>query len=170
MKIVMAESLLEIALTDQNKLSLVKDGALQPLLQLLLNDDVEIKKVAVKALVQLSSLPENGLQMIREGVGKPLLELLYRHSLQSPTLCEQVVATIMHLAISTTHQQAIAEQVSFLDSEEDIFKFFSLISLTEPEIQNKILNAFQALCHSFSGFSIRRRLRQVCTFLLSSKF
>ncbi|KAJ1383091.1 Zinc finger, RING/FYVE/PHD-type [Sesbania bispinosa] len=160
-KTVMAENLSEIALTDQNKLSLVKDGALQPLLQLLLNDEVEIKKVAVKALLQLSSLPENGLQMIREGVAQPLLELLYRHSLQSPTLHEQVVATIMHIAISTTHQQAVAEQVSFLDSEEDIFKFFSLISLTVPEIQNMILKAFQALCQSFSGFSIRKRLKQI---------
>lgn len=162
-KIVMAETLSEIPLTDQNKLSLVKDGALQPLLQLLVNNDLEIKNVAVKALLQLSSLPENGLHMLKEGVAQPLLELLYHHSLQSTTLLEQVVATIMHLAISTTHQEAVAGQVSFLASDEDTFKFFSLISLTEPEIQNKILKAFQALCQSFSGFSIRNRLRQVCT-------
>ncbi|RDX74169.1 Malignant T-cell-amplified sequence 1, partial [Mucuna pruriens] len=161
MKIVMTETLSEITLTDQNKLSLVKDGALRPLLQLLLNNDVEIMKVAVKALLQLSSLPENGLQMIKEGVAQPLLELLYCHSLQSPTLLEQVVATIMHLAISTSHPQAEAEHVSLLDSEDDIFKFFSLISLTEPEIQNKILKAFQALCQSFYGFRIRKRLRQI---------
>ncbi|KAL2339584.1 hypothetical protein Fmac_007524 [Flemingia macrophylla] len=161
MKIVMTETLSKITLTDQNKLSLVKEGALQPLLQLLLNNDLEVKKVAVKALLQLSSLPENGLQMIKEGVAQPLLELLYCHSLQSPTLLEQVVATIMQLAISTTHQLAEAEKVSLLDSEEDIFKFFSLTSLTEPEIQNKILRAFQALCQSFYGFHIRKRLRQI---------
>lgn len=78
MKIVMTETLSKITLTDQNKLSLVKDGALQPLVQLLLNDDLEIKKVAVKALLQFSSLPENGLQMIKEGVAPPLLELRCR--------------------------------------------------------------------------------------------
>ncbi|CAJ1974430.1 unnamed protein product [Sphenostylis stenocarpa] len=161
MKRVMTETLSEISLTDQNKLSLVKDGALQPLLQLLLNDDVEIKKVSAKALLQLSNLPENGLQMIKEGVAQPLLELLYCHCLQSPTLLEQVVTTIMHLAKSTTHQQAEADQISFLDSEEDIYKFFSLISLTAPEIQNRILQAFQALCQSFYGFRIRKRLRQI---------
>ncbi|KAK7282540.1 hypothetical protein RIF29_11409 [Crotalaria pallida] len=161
MKITMTKTLAEIALTDQNKLSLVKDGALHPLLQLLLKNDVEIKKVVVKALLQLSSLPENGLQMIKEGVAQPLLELLYCHSLQSPTLREQVVATIMHLAISTTHQQAEADWISLLDSEEDIFKFFSLISLTGPEIQSMILKAFQALCQSFFGFTIRMRLRQI---------
>jgi len=170
MKIVMTETLSKITLTDQNKLSLVKDGALQPLVQLLLNDDLEIKKVAVKALLQFSSLPENGLQMIKEGVAPPLLELLYCHSLQSPTLLEQVVATIMHLAMSTTYQHAEPEQVSLLDSEEDIYKFFSLISLTEPEIQNKILRAFQALCQSFYGLRIRKRLRQVCTFFEFPKF
>ncbi|WVZ19296.1 hypothetical protein V8G54_006618 [Vigna mungo] len=160
-KRVMAETLSEITLIDQNKLSLVKDGALQPLLQLLLNDDLEIKKVSVKALLQLSSMPENCLQMIKEGVAQPLLELLYCHSLQSPTLLEQVVATIMHLAMSTTHQQAEAEQLSFLDSDEDVYKFFSLISLTDHEIQNKILKALQALSQSFYGFRIRKRLRQI---------
>ncbi|CAL0327500.1 unnamed protein product [Lupinus luteus] len=161
MKIIMTETLSKIALTDQNKLSLVKDGALKPLLHLLLHNEVEIKKVVVKALLQLSTLPENGLQMIREGVAQPLLELLYCHSLQSPTLREQVVSTIMHLAISTTHQKAEEEQVSLLDSEEDIYKFFSLISLTGPEIQSMILKAFQALCQSFSGFTTRKRLRQI---------
>ncbi|XP_027365075.1 U-box domain-containing protein 43-like isoform X2 [Abrus precatorius] len=158
------QNVIEMAKANYLKPLLLKlstDGALQPLLQLLLNNDVEMKKVAVKALLQLSSLPENGLQMIKEGVAQPLFELLYYHSLQTPTLLEHVVATIMHLAISTTHQQAEADQVSLLDSEEDIFKFFSLISLTEPDIQNKILKAFQSLCQSFSGFRIRKRLRQI---------
>ena len=166
----MTETLSEIELTDQNKLSLVKDGVLRPLLQLLLNNDNEIKELVVRALLKLSSLPENGLQMIREGVAQPLLELLYYHSLPSPILCEQVVATIVHLAISTTHQQAEAEQVSLVNSEEDVFKFFSLVSLTEPDVQNKILKAFHALCQSFSGFTIRTRLRQVCTFIKVPKF
>ncbi|KAI4338004.1 hypothetical protein L6164_016360 [Bauhinia variegata] len=161
MKITMTEILSEITLTDQNKLSIMKDGALGPLLQLLLNDDMEIKKVAVKALQQLSSLPENGLQMIKEGVAGPLFELLYRHSLQSPALGEEVAVTILHLAISTTHQKADEGQISLIDSEEDIFKFFSLISFAEPEIQIKILRAFQAMCQSPSGFTIRTRLRQI---------
>ncbi|KAF7830749.1 U-box domain-containing protein 44-like [Senna tora] len=160
-KIIMTKALSEISLADQNKLSLVKDGALQPLLHLLSNTDLEIKKVALKALLQLSSLPENGLQMIREGVAQPLFELLYRHSLQSPALRELAAATIMHLAVSTTHQQSDQVQVSLLDSEEDVFKFFSLISLTGPYVQSKILETFQALCRSPSGFTIRERLRQL---------
>nr|XP_025612666.2 U-box domain-containing protein 44-like isoform X2 [Arachis hypogaea] len=136
-KILMAETVSEIELTEQNKLSLVKDGAVRPLLGLLLENDVEIKKVVVKCLLKLSSLLENGMLMIKQGVTRPLLELLYSHSLQSPALQELIVATIMHLAISTTHQQAEEERVLLLDSEE------------------------QALCQSLSGFTIRMWLRQI---------
>ncbi|XP_028789814.1 U-box domain-containing protein 43 [Neltuma alba] len=160
-KIIMAKTLSEIELTDQNKISIVRDGALQPLLQLLSNSDVKIKEIAVKALLQFSSLPENGLHMIREGVAQSLFELLYRHSLQSPTLREQAAATMMHLAMSTTHQRADEVQVSLLDSEDDVFKFFSLVSFTGPDIQSKILKTFMAMCQSPSGLTIRERLRQL---------
>lgn len=159
--IIMTKTLSEIELTDQNKVSVIKDGALPPLLQLLSHSDVQVKEVALKALLQLSSLPENGLQMIREGVAKLLFELLYRHSLQSTILREPAAAMLMHLAMSTTHQQADAVQVSLLDSEDDVFKFFSLVSFTGPDIQCKILKTFLAMCQSPSGFTIRERLRQL---------
>ncbi|XP_059434015.1 U-box domain-containing protein 44-like isoform X2 [Corylus avellana] len=160
-RMIMVKTLSEIELTDHNKLSILKDGALRPLLQLLSNGDLEMKKVAVKALLHLSNVPENGLQMIREGAVGPLFELLYRHSLSSPTLREQVAATIMHLATSTTLQEADKEQVFLLESEEDIFKLFSLISLTGPDIQRSILQSFHAMCQSPSGFNIRLKLRQL---------
>lgn len=164
----MAETFSEIELTDHYKLSMVKDGALRPLLQMLSHGELEMKKVAVKALLQLSDLPQNGLQMIKEGAVGPLFELLYRHSLSSPTLREQVAATIMHLAVSTTLQEADQEQVLLLESQEDIFKLFSLISLTGPDIQRSILHTFQALCHSPNGFDIRMKLVQVIIKLLGS--
>lgn len=160
-RMIMAETLSEIELIDHNKLSILKDGALRPLLQLLSNGDLEMKKVAAKALLHLSNVLENGLQMIREGAVGPLFELLYRHSLSSPTLREQVAATIMHLATSTTLQEADQEQVFLLESEEDIFKLFSLISLTGPDIQISILQSFHAMCQSPPGFNIMLKLRQV---------
>ncbi|XP_008234691.1 PREDICTED: U-box domain-containing protein 43-like [Prunus mume] len=160
-KVLMAGTLSEIELTDHNKLSIVKDGALGPLLQLLSHSDLEKRKVGVKALLHLSKLSQNGLQMIREGAVGPLFELLYCHSLLSPTLREQVAETIMHLAISTTTEEAAREQVSLLDSEEEIFKLFSLISLTGPDIQRSILKTFHAMCQSSSGSDIRRKLRQL---------
>nr|XP_023912114.1 U-box domain-containing protein 44-like isoform X2 [Quercus suber] len=160
-RLIMAETFSEIELTDHYKLSIVKDGALSPLLQMLSHGELEMKKVAVKALLQLSDLPQNGLQMIKEGAVGPLFELLYRHSLSSPPLREQVAATIMHLAISTTLQEADQEQILLLESEEDIFKLFSLVSLTGPDIQRSILHTFQALCHSPNGLDIRTKLRQL---------
>ncbi|KAA8540071.1 hypothetical protein F0562_026763 [Nyssa sinensis] len=160
-KIVMAKTLSEIELTDHNKLSLFKNGALRPLLQLLSHGDIETKKVAVKALQNLSSVPQNGLQMIREGATGPLFELLYCHSFSLPSLREQVAAIIMHLAISTTEQESDQMQISLLESEEDIFKLFSLISLTGPEVQRCILQTFNAMCQSPSGLQIRNALRQL---------
>ncbi|CAK7324234.1 unnamed protein product [Dovyalis caffra] len=160
-RMIMAEILSDIDLTDHNKLSLFKDGVLEPLLQFLSNDDLEVKKVAVKALQNLSNVAENGLQMIREGAVRPLLEILYRHSLSLPCLREQVAAIIMNLGIATTAQAADHEQISLLESEEDIFKFFCLISLTGPEVQKSILRTFLAMCESPSGVEIRAKLRQL---------
>uniref|UniRef100_A0A5B6Z597 Putative U-box domain-containing protein 43 n=1 Tax=Davidia involucrata TaxID=16924 RepID=A0A5B6Z597_DAVIN len=160
-KMVMAKTLSEVELTDHNKLSLFNEGALGPLLQLLSHRDVEMKKVAIKALQNLSSVPQNGLQMIREGAPGPLFELLYRHSLSLPSLREQVAAIIMHLAISTTEQESDQTQISLLESEDDIFKLFSLISLTGPDVQRCILQTFHAMCESPSGLDIRTTLRQL---------
>ncbi|GMN44351.1 hypothetical protein TIFTF001_013540 [Ficus carica] len=157
----MAETLAETELTDHSKLLIVKDGALGPLIQMLSHSDLEMKKVAVKCLLQLSKLPENGLQMIREGVVGPLFEVLYRHSLQLPALREQVAATVMHLSISTTSQESNEERALLLESEEDCFKLFSLISLTGPDVQQNILKSFEALCQSPFGLDIRMKLRQL---------
>lgn len=157
----MAETLAEIELTDHNKLSIVKDGALPPLVQMLSHGDIDMKKVAVRALLNLSNLPENGQQMIKEGAVGPLFELLYRHSLAEPKLREQVAATIMHLSESTSTQEVNHEQVLLLESDEDILKLFSLVSLTGPDIQPSILKTFYALCQSPSGSDVRMKLRQV---------
>lgn len=161
-RMIMAKTLSEIELTDPNKLSLFNNGALEPLLGLLSHDDLEVKKVAIKALQNLSTVPQNGLQMFRRGAVGPLFELLYRHSLSSPRLREQVAAIIMQLALATAAQADDHEQISLLESEEDIFKLFCLISLTGPETQKSILRTFIAMCQSPSGAEIRSKLRQVC--------
>lgn len=160
-RLLMAKTLSEIELTDHHKLSLFEDGALGPLLQLLSHDNLEMKTVAVGALQNLSNLPQNGLHMIKEGALGPLFEILYRHSLSSPRLREQVAVVIMHLAKATNTQEADHEQISLLESDEDIFKLFSLISLTGPDVQRNILQAFCAMCQSSSGPDIREKLRQL---------
>ena len=99
--------------------------------------------------------------MIREGAVGKLFELMYCHGLSSTSLREQVAAIIMHLAISTTSPEADKTQVSIFESEEDVVKLFSLISLTGPDAQQSIIQTFIAMCRSSSGFEIRTTLRQV---------
>ncbi|KAI9156249.1 hypothetical protein LWI28_002978 [Acer negundo] len=160
-KLIMAETLSEVDLTNHNKLSLFREGALSPLLQMLSHGNLEMKTVAVKALQNLSSIPQNGLQMISEGAFGPLFELLYRHGLSLPSVRELVGTIIMHLAISTCAQEAEHLLISIVESEEDIFKLFSLISLTGPDIQTGILRTFQAICQSLSGPKVGAKLRQL---------
>ena len=146
-------------LTDYNKVVLL-GGALSLLLHWVSHGGIQKKSIAVKALRNLSSIPKNGLQMIKEGAVRPLLDLL-RLSSSSPTLGEQVAATIMHLAISTMSQESNETPVSLLESDGDIFMLFSLINLTGPEVQKNILQVFQALCQSPSAANIKTNLIQV---------
>ncbi|KAI8006440.1 U-box domain-containing protein 43 [Camellia lanceoleosa] len=160
-QMMMAKTLSEVELTDHSKLSLFKDGAQGPLMQLLSHGDIEMKKVAVKSLQNLSSIPQNGQQMIREGAVGPLFELLYCHRLSSSSFRKQVAATIAHLAISNTSPEEDEMQVSIFESEEDVFKLFSLVSLTGLDVQESILQIFIVTCQSSSGFEIRTALRQI---------
>lgn len=157
----MADRLGEIELTDHNKLCLFKDGALEPLLEMLRHSDTEVKAAAAKALQNLSGAAPNGLELIKHGAKDPLFDLLFCHSLSSSSsskLRERVAKTVMHLARSTTSSE---EPISLLESEEDIFKLFSLIPYSGPEMQETFLLTFLALCRSPSGSQIRNYLRQV---------
>ncbi|KAJ4957070.1 hypothetical protein NE237_013853 [Protea cynaroides] len=159
-KMIMAMTLGEMELSDHNKLTLFEDGVLGPLLHLVTHDDVETKVVAVKALQNLSTLPQSGLSMIREGAVGPLLDLLYHHSTSSPSLREHVAATVMNIAISTAAEEASQTELSLLESDEDIFRLFSLINMTGPDVQQSILRTFHALCQPQSATDLRSKLRQ----------
>ncbi|CAI0469963.1 unnamed protein product [Linum tenue] len=159
-KFMMASTLAETELTDHNKASLYDGGVLSPLLHLVSSDDIHMKTVAVKAIRNLSSLPENGRKMIEQGIVRPLLDILFRHgSSSSSNLREQVAVTIMHLARSTVSQEESSPvPVSLLETDEDTFMLFSLVNLTGPAVQQRILQTFQALCHSPSASYIKIKL------------
>ncbi|XP_051121159.1 U-box domain-containing protein 43-like [Andrographis paniculata] len=161
MKMAMAATLADLELTDHNKLCLSSDGANKPLLEMLSYGVVEVKAAAVKALQNLSGVPQNGLELIRHGAKDPLFELIFSHNLSIPKLREQVAKTIMHLAMSTTSPEAYREQIFLMVTEEDVFKLFSLISYSGPDLQVTLLLTFHALCKSPSGVDIRNWLRQM---------
>ncbi|XP_075108019.1 U-box domain-containing protein 44 [Nicotiana tabacum] len=156
----MAKTLSEIELSDQLKLCLIENGALKPLLELLSHSNTDMKSIAVKALQNLSTVTQNGQLMVKEGVSDLLFELLFCHTL-SNEIREHVAATIMQLAMSTNSQRSEDVQVSLLESHDDIFKLFSLVSLTGSNMQQSILRIFQAMCQSPAGSDIRTKLRQI---------
>ncbi|XVF80271.1 hypothetical protein PTKIN_Ptkin15bG0057300 [Pterospermum kingtungense] len=158
-KLIMATTVAEMELTDHNKVVLLEGGALSPLLHWVTHGGSQMKSIAVKALRNLSTVPKNGLQMIKEGAARPLLDLLSLSS-SSPTLGEQVSATIMHLAVSTVSQESNEAPVSLLESDGYVFMLFSLINSTGPEVQQNILLIFQALCQSPSAANIKTKLIQ----------
>lgn len=164
----MVSSLAEMELTDHNKESLLEGGALGPLLDLVSQDDINMKKDAIRALRNLSSLPKNGLQMIREGAGQSLLEILVHRSASYSSLREDAAATIMYLAASTVSEDSGQTPVSFLESDEDILTLFSLISLTGPDVQQSIIRTFHILCQSRSTTNIKAKLIQVYIYIYIS--
>lgn len=156
----MVKTLAEMELTDHSKVTLFEDGALEPLLQLVSHSNVHTKTMAVKVLEKLSSFHQNGLQMIRARAVHPLLDLLHLHITSSPSLREEVAATIMNIAISA-RLLGPDETLGFLESDDEISRLFSLIMLTGPNIQQRILQTFYALCQLQQAGDMRAKLRQV---------
>ncbi|KAJ0964075.1 hypothetical protein J5N97_029197 [Dioscorea zingiberensis] len=158
-KKIMVSTLAEMELTDHSKATLFKEGALQPLLKLISHTDADLKGTSIKALQNLSSLPQNALQIVREGAVRPFLDLLHHHISSSPGLREQVAAIIMNIAVSAKDLES-NENFVLLETDDDIFWLVSLISLTGPNIQKRILQTFCALCELPTGKTVKAKLRQ----------
>ncbi|KAI3756950.1 hypothetical protein L6452_04482 [Arctium lappa] len=158
---VMAETLSEVEMTDHAKVMVCESGAVESLVAMLSHIDIEMKKAAILALEKLSGVPQNGLKMMEQGAVVMLFGILFRESLSMPNLVEKVVATIMNLALSLTSHKGDHEETPFLESEEDVFKLFSLISLYGPNVQQNVLRTFLAVCQSPSGLHIRKTLRKI---------
>ncbi|KAL7584048.1 U-box domain-containing protein 44 [Lactuca sativa] len=157
----MADTLSEVEMTDHGKLTVCESGAVESLVAMLSHVDIEMKKAAILALEKLSGVPQNGLKMIKQGAVDLLFGILFRESLSMPILVEKVVATIMNLALSLTSGELDHQEIPFLESEEDVFKLFSLISLNGPNVQQSVLRTFLVVSQSPSGSNIRKTLRKI---------
>lgn len=167
-KMIMVKMLAEMESTDHNKEILFDSGILPPLLRLVSHNDVEMKLVALKALQNLSTLKKNGLEMIRQGAARKLFDILFQHSLPSSSLSEHVAPIIMQLAASTISHDT-QTPVSLLESDEDVFNLFSLVSYTVPDVRQYIIQTFYSLCHSPSASYIRNKLRECPSVLVLVK-
>ncbi|KAK9075242.1 hypothetical protein SSX86_003563 [Deinandra increscens subsp. villosa] len=162
-QLLMVETLSELEMTDHGKLMVCENGTIELLIPMLSHNDIDMKKAAILALEKLSGVPQNGLEMIRQNATEILLGILFRESLSNPILVEKIVAIVMNLALSLTSPEADQMENLFLESEEDVFKLFSLISLNGPNVQQNVLRTFLAVCQSASGLNIRNTLRKICS-------
>ncbi|KAK9009934.1 hypothetical protein V6N11_036456 [Hibiscus sabdariffa] len=110
-------------------------GCIFLVVTMLNSDDAQASRNSRELSDNLSFLDQNVIEMAKANFFKPLLHLL--------------------------SSEADDEKISLLESGEDIFKLFSLISFTSPDIQRNILEAFCAMCRSSSGPDIRAKLRQL---------
>ncbi|KAJ9563464.1 hypothetical protein OSB04_008624 [Centaurea solstitialis] len=158
-KLSMVTTLAEMELTDHSKSSLFEGGALDSLLHLLSNGNPKMKETAAKALCNLSSLPKSTMKMIKEGSVNLLVNILYNQT-SSHCLQDEVAAIIMHLATSTMSQNSNGTPISLLESDGDIHSLFSFIGCTRPSVQESLLHAFYAMCHSPLAATVKAKLRQ----------
>lgn len=158
-KKIMAETLAEMELTERNKSFLFDGGIYEPLLQLVEEGDSECKKIAIKVLSNLSTLPRNCHKMIREGAIGVFLPLLYH----TPALSfrDHVSHLIMNLAIAASSPEAGDELVPLLESDDDIYRLVTFISVNTPRVQRNLLQTFLSICQHPSARNIRTKLRQV---------
>ncbi|KAF5810166.1 putative armadillo-like helical protein [Helianthus annuus] len=161
----MVETLSELEMTDHGKLMVCENGTVELLVTMLSHDDIDMRKAAILALEKLSGVPQNGLKIIKQNATEILLGILFRESLSIPSLVEKIVATVMNLALSLTSQDADHPEILFLETEEEVYKLFSLISLHGPNVQQYVLRTFLAVCQSSSGLNIRKILRKVRFFI-----
>ncbi|ESW07279.1 hypothetical protein PHAVU_010G116400 [Phaseolus vulgaris] len=158
-KMIMAKNLVEMELTDHNRESLFDGGVLVPLLHMFSQNDVLVKAEAIKALKNLSNSKKTGQEMIRQGAARPLLNLLFNQSIPTTSLWGDLSTIIVQLAASTISQDA-QTPVLLLDSDDDVFNLFNLVSVTEPVVQQNIIQTFYALCQTPSASFIRTKLKE----------
>jgi len=156
----MAKHLAEMDLTEHNREALFDGGVLAPLLLMFSHNDLQVKTVAIKALKNLSNSKKNGQEMIRQGAARPLLNLLFNQSIYTASLWEDLATIIVQLAASTISQDS-QTPVLLLDSDDDVFNLFNLVNVSEPVVQQNIIQTFYALCQTPSASCIRTKLKEV---------
>lgn len=158
-KILMATALARMALTDQGKVSLAREGAVSPLVKMITTGKLEAKSSAIGALQNLSTLADIRGHLISSGVIPPLLQLLFSVTSVVMSLKEQAAATLANLAKSSTTETKIDRQGNILESDETIYQLLSLLNLAGTVIQGHLLRALVGMSALPSAVLVRNKLR-----------
>ncbi|KZV47289.1 U-box domain-containing protein 43-like [Dorcoceras hygrometricum] len=149
-KVLMATALSRMELTEQNKISLGEDGAIEPLVKMFSTGNLEAKLSSLNALQNLSDSKQNIQLLIDSGVVVPLLQLLFSVTSVIMTLREPASAILAKVAQSETIvliKQDISRQM------------LSLLNLSSPIIQNHLLEALNSITSHENASKVRKKMK-----------
>ncbi|KAL1324178.1 hypothetical protein HN51_034348 [Arachis hypogaea] len=149
-KILMATALSRLVLTDHSKLSLGKDGAIEPLVNMFHTGKLESKLSALNALQNLSSVTENVQLLIRSGIAGSLLQLLFSVTSVLMTLREPASAILAR----------IAQSESIIVNQDVAQQMLSLLNLSSPIIQGHLLEALSSIAAHPRASKVRRKMKE----------
>nr|XP_024393019.1 U-box domain-containing protein 43-like isoform X2 [Physcomitrium patens] len=161
-KILMANALSRMGLTDQSKAALAAQGAIPPLVSMISIGKLEAKTAALGALKNLSTLPDNRDTMIEAGVIPPLLQLLFSVTSGMTSLKENAAATLANLAMaSTTAEDKIDHHYNILESDKTMVHLLSLLNIEGAVIRGHLLRALLGMSSIPNAREVRTKMRKV---------
>ncbi|KAL7126207.1 hypothetical protein ABFS83_14G169900 [Erythranthe nasuta] len=149
-KVIMATAISRLELTDQNKASLGKEGAIAPLIEMFKTGNLEAKLSSLNALESLSNSEKNIQRLIHSGIVVALMQLLFSVTSVLMTLREPASAILAK----------VAKSEGILVKHEVVQQMLSLLNLSSPVIQNHLLEALNNIVSHSSASKVRKKMKE----------
>lgn len=149
-KVLMASAVSRLELTDQNKAALGEQGAIEPLVSMFKEGNLEAKLSALNALESISNLKSNIQRLIDSGMVASLLQLLFSVTSVLMTLREPASAILAKVAQSET----------ILVKHDVAQQMLSLLNLSSPVIQTHLLEALNNIASHPTASRVRKRMKE----------
>ncbi|XP_041992482.1 U-box domain-containing protein 44-like isoform X2 [Salvia splendens] len=149
-KVLMASAVSRLKLTDQNKAALGEQGAIEPLVSMFKEGNLEAKLSALNALESISNLNSNIQRLIDSGMVSSLLQLLFSVTSVLMTLREPASAILAKVAQSET----------ILVKHDVAQQMLSLLNLSSPVIQTHLLEALNNIASHPAASRVRKRMKE----------
>lgn len=149
-KILMANAISRMKLTDQIRSTLGEEGSIKPLVNMFTSGKLEAKLSALGALRNLSRLEENVKHLIDSGAIEHLLQLLFSVTSVLVTLREPAAAILAN----------IAESDRFLTKKGVAPQMLSLLNHSSPAIQIHLFQALNRIASHSNAKRIRTKMKE----------
>ncbi|GER48611.1 U-box domain-containing protein [Striga asiatica] len=129
----------------------LKEGAIEPLVQMFQRGSLEAKLSALNALQSLSDSSHNTKHLIDSNILVPLLQLLFSVTSVQMTLREPASAILAK----------IAKSESILVNKIDVaHQMLSLLNVSTPAIQQNLLEALYNIVSHSGAVKVRRKMKE----------